>query len=163
MVLLCDHFDVLSNGIGRLKTLADFKIEVTKVKWRQVYVLIDLLDFLIIVPCVQSAIVVHLRVPFISTEPFFEGLCFLVDVYSCVLSLMEKLKYFSWVLFVLECYIVVVAIRKEFALIRLNLFLLRFDKLHNILCSVHLPENVLNNWMVSQHWQDLQVILMLTE
>ena len=117
MVLFCDHFDVLSDGVGRLKAFAYFKVKVAKVKRRQVYVLVDLLDFFIIVSCVQSAVFVHLRVAFVSSEPFFEGLCFLVDVYSCVLSLMEKLEYFGWVLLVLECYIVVVAIREELALI----------------------------------------------
>lgn len=117
MVLLCDHFDVLPDGVGRLQAFANFEVKVAKVKRRQVDVLVDLLDFFIIVSCVQSAVFVHLCVAFVCSEPFFEGLCFLVDVYSCVLSLVKKLEYFGWVLLVLECHIVVVAIREELALI----------------------------------------------
>ena len=163
LVLFGDELEVLTDLIGDFQTFANFKIEIAKVNGAQIYVFADLLDLFIVVASVQSAILFHLRVSFVRSEPLFKSRCFFIDVDSSCLSLLQKFADLRHILFVFESYVVVVAIRQKLALIRLDRLFRRLNELNHSFGSVHFPEDVLNDGVVFQHRQNLQVVFMLAE
>ena len=122
-----------------------------------------MLDLVVSISCVQGSILVHLHVAFVGTEPFFKRLSLLVDIDSSALRLIEEFPYLRCVVLVFESHIVVVLVRQEFSLVRLDRLLGIFDELNNLLGTIHLPKDVLDDGMVLEHWQHFKVVLVLSE
>ena len=69
LVLLLDEFDILPNLVRNIDALPDFEVEISKVKWAQVDVLVDLLNLLKVVGCVQGVLLNHLNVALVCANP----------------------------------------------------------------------------------------------
>ena len=69
LVLLLDEFDILPNLVRNIDALPDFEVEISKVKWAQVDVLMDLLNLLKVVGCVQGVLLDHLNVALVCANP----------------------------------------------------------------------------------------------
>jgi len=106
---------------------------------------------------------VHLSVAFVGSEPFFKGLGLLVYIYSGALGLLKEFPDLRWLLLVFESHVVEVPVRQELALVRLDGLLGVLYELNDVLSPIHLPEDVLDDGMVLEHWQYFQVVLMLAE
>lgn len=148
---------------GNFKPLTDLEIEFAVVKRGQEDVLVDLLDLVVGVASVQGTALRHCHVPLKRSDPFLQRLCFLVDVNTGVLGLLKQFPNLRRFMLLLESDVVLVAVRKELPLVRLNRLLGVLDELDDVLGSVHLPQNVLYDRMIFQHWQHFQIVLVLAE
>ena len=123
----------------------------------------NLFHLLKVVARVQHTLLKHLHVALISAQPLFESLCLLADVDTGTLRLLEQTADALHVFLVFKGDVVVVSIVEPLALVRLNCLFGHLDEFNDRFCPVNLPEDILDDRVVFEHWQNFQVVFMLSE